>query len=95
MKITFVVSAFGKTHLLQHDTKTVKRPKHAKTSEVNPEQEWERYKAYRPDVVDRFTPTIVGTDIKNTLDPPTLVGVLVGAVHWYEGVDVESWMTEE
>ena len=37
----------------------------------------------------------MGTDIKNKLDPPTLVGVLVGAVQWYEGVEVESWMRED
>lgn len=95
MKLTFMISASGKIHLIQHDTKMVKRPHLAKTSEVNGEREWERYKAYRPDVIDRFTPIIVGTDIKNKLDPPTLVGVLVGAVQWYEGVEVESWMRED
>tara|TARA_R110000824_G_scaffold8899_1_gene40359 strand:+ start:12739 stop:13011 length:273 start_codon:yes stop_codon:yes gene_type:complete len=87
MKITFMISALGKIHLLQHDTKNVERPRHAKTSEVNNEREWERFKNYRPDLIDRFT--------RNKFEPPKLVGVIDGAVEWYEGVDVESWMKEE
>jgi hypothetical protein len=94
MKITFMISALGKIHLLQHDTKNVARPRGALTRMVNNELEWERYKEYRPDMIDRFTPNVIGTDRKNKFEPPKLVGVLYGAVTWYEGVDVENWMEE-
>ena len=86
MKITFMISALGKIHLLQHDTKNVARPRGALTRMVNNELEWERYTEYRPDIIDRFT--------RNKFEPPKLVGVLYGAVTWYEGVDVENWMEE-
>ena len=83
MKITFIVQTGAKTHLIQHDTTNIPRPRGISNRQINVELEWARYRAKAPWVVDRLTPE------DNPLDTPRLVGAVEGAVKWFDGVDEE------
>lgn len=91
-KITFVVaSGFdNKTHLIQHNTNNVTRPKFASNRKVNVEREWDRYVAQRPDVIELLS-NAEANPYDNDL---SLVGAIDGAVTWFDGEEVEPWEKE-
>ena len=97
MKISFLVSTSdNKIHLVEHDTKLVKRESFAKQTSINVEREWQRWISANPIIYEKLFAE--GPLARNPYDTPTLVGVLRSVrgntVQWFEGEEKEHWEKE-
>ena len=96
MKMSFLVSTSdNKIHLIQHDSKLVKRESFAKQTSINVDREWQRWVNSNPDIYKKIFAT--GPLAQNPYDTPALVGALYsvrGDVRWFDGERKEDWEKE-